>query len=87
MVDEDYRGVLKVVLFNHSSTDFEVKRGDRIAQLICEKIYYPELQEVEVIFIFFNYHFCNFCFRTSQILSVERVALVLPALIDQFPVL
>ncbi|KAL1513278.1 hypothetical protein ABEB36_002704 [Hypothenemus hampei] len=47
VVDEDYRGELKVVLFNHSDEDFNVKKGDRIAQLICEKIYYPELQEVE----------------------------------------
>ncbi|CAG9766315.1 unnamed protein product [Ceutorhynchus assimilis] len=47
VVDEDYRGVLKVVLFNHSDEDFEVKKGDRIAQLICEKIYYPELEEVQ----------------------------------------
>lgn len=47
VVDEDYRGILKVVLFNHSDADFEVKKGDRIAQLICEKIYYPELEEVK----------------------------------------
>ncbi|XP_066262534.1 deoxyuridine 5'-triphosphate nucleotidohydrolase [Euwallacea similis] len=47
VVDEDYRGVLKVVLFNHSDTNFEVKKGDRVAQLICEKIYYPQLEEVE----------------------------------------
>lgn len=51
VVDEDYRGVLKVILFNHSDKDFEVKRGDRIAQLICEKIYYPEIEEVQVNFI------------------------------------
>lgn len=49
VVDEDYRGVLKVVLFNHSNVDFEVKAGDRIAQLICEKIYYPDLKEVEQV--------------------------------------
>jgi len=36
-----------VLLFNHSDIDFEVKAGDRIAQLICEKIFYPSLQEVE----------------------------------------
>lgn len=47
VVDEDYRGVIKVVLFNHSDKDFEVKKGDRIAQLICEKIYYPEIEEVK----------------------------------------
>lgn len=37
-----------MVLFNHSDSDFEVKAGDRIAQLICEKIYYPDLEEVQV---------------------------------------
>lgn len=47
VVDEDYRGNLGVVLFNHSDKDFEVKRGDRIAQFICERIFYPELKEVE----------------------------------------
>lgn len=52
VVDEDYRGILKVVLFNHSDTDFEVKAGDRIAQLICERIYYPDIEEVKVGFGF-----------------------------------
>lgn len=47
VVDEDYRGNLGVVLFNHSDTDFEVKRGDRIAQFICERIFYPELEQVD----------------------------------------
>ncbi|XP_017153376.1 deoxyuridine 5'-triphosphate nucleotidohydrolase [Drosophila miranda] len=47
VVDEDYRGNLGVVLFNHSDTDFEVKVGDRIAQFICERIFYPELVMVD----------------------------------------
>ncbi|XP_044741839.1 deoxyuridine 5'-triphosphate nucleotidohydrolase-like [Chrysoperla carnea] len=47
LVDEDYRGNLKVVLFNRSDTPFIIKKGDRIAQLICQKIYYPEIEEVE----------------------------------------
>ncbi|XP_034668612.1 deoxyuridine 5'-triphosphate nucleotidohydrolase, mitochondrial [Drosophila subobscura] len=47
VVDEDYRGNLGVVLFNHSETDFEVKHGDRIAQFICERIFYPELELVD----------------------------------------
>lgn len=47
VVDEDYRGNLGVVMFNHADKAFEVKRGDRIAQLICERIYYPELEEVK----------------------------------------
>lgn len=41
-----YRGNVGVVLFNHSNEPFKVSSGDRIAQLICEKIIYPELQEV-----------------------------------------
>ncbi|XP_063528928.1 deoxyuridine 5'-triphosphate nucleotidohydrolase [Cydia strobilella] len=46
VIDEDYRGNVGVVLFNHSDQDFKVAKGDRIAQLICERIYYPDLVEV-----------------------------------------
>lgn len=49
VIDEDYRGNIGVVLFNHSDQDFNVKKGDRIAQLICEKIFYPELVEVSAL--------------------------------------
>jgi len=34
VVDYDYRGNVGVVLFNHGEADFEIKRGDRIAQVI-----------------------------------------------------
>jgi len=48
VIDEDYRGNVGVVLFNHNKVDFEVKKGDRVAQLICERIFYPDLvEEVE----------------------------------------
>lgn len=47
VVDEDYRGPLKVLLFNHSEVDFQVSEGDRIAQLVLEKIYTPPVIEVE----------------------------------------
>ena len=46
VVDVDYRGEVGVVLFNHGDHDFEVKMGDRIAQLILEKISTPEVEEV-----------------------------------------
>ncbi|KAJ6403607.1 hypothetical protein OIU84_011923 [Salix udensis] len=43
----DYRGPVGVILFNHSDVDFEVKVGDRIAQLIIEMIVTPNGVEVE----------------------------------------
>ena len=41
VVDSHYRGEIKVVLFNHSAEDFAVLAGDRIAQLILERIETP----------------------------------------------
>ena len=49
MVDEDYRGNVGVVMFNHAETEFVVKKGDRIAQLVCEKISYPEIEVLETL--------------------------------------
>lgn len=46
VVDRDYTGNVGVLLFNHSNEDFVIKRGDRIAQLICEVVLYPELCEL-----------------------------------------
>ncbi|KAK4188543.1 dUTPase-like protein [Podospora australis] len=47
VIDADYRGPVKVLLFNHNDADFEVKEGDRVAQLIVERIYTPEIVEVQ----------------------------------------
>ncbi|XP_057975662.1 deoxyuridine 5'-triphosphate nucleotidohydrolase [Malania oleifera] len=47
VIDADYRGPVGVLLFNHSDVDFEVKAGDRIAQLIIEVIVTPDVKEVE----------------------------------------
>ena len=49
VVDRDYTGNVGVVLFNHGDQSFKITRGDKIAQLICEKIEYPTLQECAVI--------------------------------------
>lgn len=43
VIDCDYRGEIKVVLINHSYSDLTIKHGDRIAQLIIERIIYPEV--------------------------------------------
>ncbi|KAK3383745.1 dUTPase-like protein [Lasiosphaeria ovina] len=46
VIDADYRGPVKVLLFNHSDADFAVAAGDRVAQLVLERIYTPEVLEV-----------------------------------------
>jgi dUTP pyrophosphatase len=38
-IDSDYRGEVKIILMNFGKEDFEIKRGDRIAQLILSKVY------------------------------------------------
>ncbi|CAL9730094.1 deoxyuridine 5'-triphosphate nucleotidohydrolase [Monosporozyma unispora] len=47
VVDRDYTGEVKVVLFNHSKKDFEVAKGERVAQLILEKI----IDDAEIIVV------------------------------------
>lgn len=37
-IDSDYRGELKVILINHGQDAFEVRRGDRIAQLVLAPV-------------------------------------------------
>lgn len=47
VIDADYRGEVKVLLFNFSDVDYEVKQGERVAQLILERIVTPEVIEVQ----------------------------------------
>ena len=49
VIDNDYRGEIGVVLFNHSAVDFPIQVGDRIAQLFLEKIKTPAVQKVIVL--------------------------------------
>lgn len=48
VIDSDYTGSIKVILFNHGTTPFTVHPGDRIAQVIFEKIETPDLVECAV---------------------------------------
>ncbi|KAF9534955.1 dUTPase-like protein [Crepidotus variabilis] len=47
VIDADYRGIVFVLLFNLSDKDFQVQEGDRVAQLILERVYTPDVLEVE----------------------------------------
>ncbi len=47
VIDRDYRQEVKVLLFNFGLEIFEIKKGDRIAQLILERISTPEVVECE----------------------------------------
>ena len=38
VIDAQYRGEIKVLLFNHSDKDFPIEPGDRIAQLLVQKV-------------------------------------------------
>lgn len=47
VIDADYRDEVRVVLFNLGPEPFEIRIGDRIAQLVFERIAEPRLVEVE----------------------------------------
>jgi dUTP pyrophosphatase len=47
VIDSDYRGELKVLLHNFGQEHYIVQIGDKIAQLICERISLPIAQEVQ----------------------------------------
>ena len=49
VIDYDYRGTVDVVLFNFGDKDFEIDKGDRIAQLILEKIEYCDAVEAKTL--------------------------------------
>jgi deoxyuridine 5'-triphosphate nucleotidohydrolase len=49
VIDQDYTGIIKAVLVNQSDTDLMVKPGERIAQLIIEKISLVPIVEVQTL--------------------------------------
>ncbi|AUL80434.1 CPXV049 protein [Vaccinia virus] len=49
VIDEDYRGNIGVFLIKNGKCTFNVNTGDRIAQLIYQRIYYPALEEVQCL--------------------------------------
>jgi len=46
-IDSDYRGEIKIILFNHGKVDFIVNNKDRVAQMILTPIVKMELEETD----------------------------------------
>mgnify|MGYP001979499449 CR=1 FL=1 len=46
-IDSDYRGELKIILFNHGTEEFTINNNDRVAQMVLTPIIKMELEEVD----------------------------------------
>ena len=46
-IDSDYRGEIKIILFNHGNVDFVINNKDRVAQMILTPVIKMELEETE----------------------------------------
>ncbi len=44
-IDSDYRGEIKIIIYNHGNNDFTINNGDRIAQMILAPVVKMELEE------------------------------------------
>ena len=48
-IDSDYRGEIKVIIFNHGKNNFVINKGDRIAQMVLSPIIKMKLKETNVL--------------------------------------
>ena len=46
-IDSDYRGEIKIILFNHGSENFIINNKDRVAQMVLTPIIKMELEETK----------------------------------------
>ena len=46
-IDSDYRGEIKIILFNHSDNEFIVNNNDRVAQMVLMPVLKVEFEEVK----------------------------------------
>jgi dUTP pyrophosphatase len=46
-IDSGYRGEIEVIIINHGNEDFEINPGDRIAQIILNKVENIEIEEAD----------------------------------------
>ena len=48
-IDSDYRGEIKIIIFNHGNSDFKINNKDRIAQMILMPIHKMDLEEGKIL--------------------------------------
>ena len=48
-IDSDYRGEIKIIIYNHGNDDFEINNGDRIAQMVLVPVMKIELEETDTL--------------------------------------
>ena len=48
-IDSDYRGEIKIIIFNHGNNEFVINNNDRIAQMVLAPVHKMDIEEVEVL--------------------------------------
>jgi dUTP pyrophosphatase len=48
-IDADYRGEIKIILINHGTEDFEIRRGDRIGQMVFAPTFQAVFAETDAL--------------------------------------
>tara|TARA_B100001059_G_scaffold221735_1_gene244988 strand:+ start:131 stop:568 length:438 start_codon:yes stop_codon:yes gene_type:complete len=48
-IDSDYRGEIKIILFNHGSEEFIINKNDRVAQMILMPVVKMKLEETDTL--------------------------------------
>ena len=48
-IDSDYRGEIKIILFNHGTDEFLINNGDRVAQMVLMPIHKINFEEVDIL--------------------------------------
>ena len=46
-IDSDYRGEIKIILFNHGDSEFIINNKDRVAQMVLMPVFKMDLEEVK----------------------------------------
>ena len=48
-IDSDYRGDVKIILFNHGNNEFIINNKDRVAQMVLMPVHKMDIEEVEIL--------------------------------------